>query len=71
MVNEDIETWKFSIDHRYNVVPTLIIQPTLLNNNQAVVRYFLTRNMLNEPIKNYPKNVQLERIFLPKFQKTK
>ena len=42
--------------HYYNVVRTLIIQPTLLISAQ-VVRYFLTRNMLNKPIKNYQNNI--------------
>ena len=28
-------------DHYYNVVVTLIIQPTLLINKQVVVRHFL------------------------------
>ena len=37
-------------DNYYNVVRTLIIQPNLLFSAQVVVRYFLMRNMLNEPI---------------------
>ena len=44
--------------HYYNVVKTLIIQPTLLISKQVVIRHFLTWNMLNGPIKNYPKRVQ-------------
>ena len=46
-----------------NIVQTLIIQLTLLISNQVVVRYFLTPNMLNEPIKKYPKDVLLKIIF--------
>ena len=41
--------------HYFNVIRTLIIQPTLLISTQLVVRYFLTRNMLNKSIRNYPK----------------
>ena len=43
--------------HYYNAVKTLIIQPTLIISKHVVVRYFLIRNMLDEPIKNYPKDV--------------
>ena len=41
----------------YNAVMTLIIQPILLISKQVVVRYFLIWNMLEELIKNYPKDV--------------
>ena len=43
--------------HYYNVVRTLIIQPTLLISAQVVVRNFLTRNWLNKPIRNYQNNI--------------
>ena len=33
------------------------MQPTLLIINQVAVRYILMRHMLNEPIRNYPKDV--------------
>ena len=48
--------------HYYNVVRTLINQPTLLISKQMVVRYFLIWNMLYEPIRNYPKNPGLTSI---------
>ena len=35
----------------------LIIQPTLLISNQVVVRHLLTRIMLNELIRTYPKAI--------------
>ena len=43
--------------HYYNVVRTLIIQPTLLISAQVIVRYFLTRNMMNKHIKNYHNDI--------------
>ena len=43
--------------HYYNVVRTLIFQPTLLISNEVVVRYILMRDMLNELIRNYSKDV--------------
>ena len=53
------KTWSCHGDHShyYNVVRTLIIQPTLLISQQVVVRYFLIWNMLDELIRNYPKDV--------------
>ena len=41
--------------HYYNVVRTLIIQPTLLIS-KVVARYFLIWNILDELIRNYPKD---------------
>ena len=51
--------WSCHCDHGcfYNVVMTLIIQATLWNSAQVVVRYFLLWNILDEPIKNYPKDL--------------
>ena len=43
--------------HCYNVDRALIIQPTLLISKQVVVRYFLIWNMLDELMRNYPKDV--------------
>ena len=56
--------------HYYNVVRTLIIKPTLFIIPLVVARYFLTRNMLNEPIfMGYPKDLQLKWILFPKNSK--
>ena len=41
----------------YNVVRALIIQPNLLIRAHVVVRYFLTRNMLNKPFRNYQNDI--------------
>ena len=43
--------------HYYNVVRTLIIQPILLISKQVVARYFFILNIMDETIKNYPKDV--------------
>ena len=47
------------------------MQPTLLIINQVAVRYILMRNMLNEPIRNYPKDVYQNRSLLKNFEITK
>ena len=52
-------SWHDYHDNYYSVVWTLIIQLTLLISTHMVLRYFLTRNMLNEPIRNYPENVDV------------
>ena len=53
------KSWSCYGDHGQYcyVVWTLIIQPTLINGVQVVVHYFFTRNMLEEPIRNYPRGV--------------
>ena len=43
--------------HYYNVVRIPTIQPTLLISKQVVVSCFLVRNMLDEPIRNFPKAI--------------
>ena len=48
--------WSCHGDHGnyYKIVRTLNIQPALLITTHVVVRYFLTRNLLNKTIKKVP-----------------
>ena len=49
----------------------LIIQPTLLISNLVIARYFSMWNMRNGPSKDYPKDLQLKRIFISKIRNYK
>ena len=49
----------------------LIIQTFLLISTLTVLRYFWTRNMLNEPIRNYPKNLYWKGFLYQKSEITK
>ena len=41
----------------YDVVWKLAIQPSLSNGTEVAIRNFLTRKMLNEPIRNYSTDI--------------
>ena len=65
--------WSYHGDNGYhfNIVHTLTIQSTLLISNQVVVRNFLRRSMLNEPIKTTQNTFNQNKSLSQKFEITK
>ena len=53
------------------VIQAIFTPPTLLISTQVAVRYFLMRNILSEPIRNYPKDVYKNELLSQNFEITK